>query len=106
MLDSVVAYASNPDLADFDGVLDGSPAVQPGLLATVGGVQQKKVDVAQPTVLDRLLDGFAGRVVGAVGRQLGSEVYVLALQTLRIGFTGQVVCDCFSGLLLIVVHLS
>jgi hypothetical protein len=106
MLDSVVADAPNLDLADFNGVLDGPPAIETRLLATIGRVQQEQVNIAKTALLDRLLDGLASRVIGAVGGQLGREMDILALETLYICLTGQVVCHCFSRLLFIVVHLS
>jgi hypothetical protein len=63
MLDSVVAYASNLDFADFNRVFHSSPAVKSRLLATIGRVQQEEVDVAKTTFFDGLLDRLASSVI-------------------------------------------
>ena len=79
MLDAKIAHAAYPDLTLVDGVLDGPPGFEPRLFAAVGAVEEEEVDVAEAACFDRLLDRFAGRVVGGVGGELGGVVDVGAL---------------------------
>jgi hypothetical protein len=63
MLDSVVAYASNFDFADFDGVLHSSPAIKSRFLATIWRMEQEEINVAKAAFFDGLLDGLASSII-------------------------------------------
>ena len=56
MLYSEIADTSSLDLAIVNGIFDCSPTFQPLGLASVWAMKQEKVDVAQATLLHRLLD--------------------------------------------------
>ena len=106
MLDSIIRDAPSLDLAVIDCVLDGSPAVQTGLFATVGRMEQEEVNVAKPCLVDRSTDGLAGRLVCRVGGELGSEVHVLTREGVGVSLTLEKVDYGFARLALVMVHLS
>lgn len=89
MLDSIIADTACFDVTLVDGILDGPPAVEPGLSASVGTMEQEQIDVTKPTLLDRLLDGFPGSGVGAVGCKLRCEENIFSFQRACIVFAVQ-----------------
>lgn len=98
-----IADAAHADLAVLDRVFHGSPAFQAGLLAAVGAVEEEEVDVAQPALLDALLDAGSRTVISAIAGEFGGVVDILAFE-LRVGL--QVVEDGVADVSLVVVHLG
>lgn len=105
MLDAVVTDAPGLDLPVVNRVLHGSPALQPGSLATVRAVQQEEVDVSEAAGLDGLLDRLARNVVRRVLRELRREVDVFPLETGRVGAAVEERFYGLSDLPFVVVHL-
>lgn len=102
MLLPEVAHASGFDLAVFDRVLDCAPAVQPCLLPTIWTVQEKKIYIAEPTLLHALADTSPRSTVVTITGQLRCVVDIFSLER---GMAFQVVEHSMAHLFLVVIHL-
>lgn len=91
MLDSIVRHTANPDFAVLNRILDGPPRLETGLLPTIWRVQEEQINVTKAALLDRALDCFSSRLVGAIGRELRSEMDIFSLERLRICLARQIV---------------
>jgi len=80
MFDSIVAHATSFDLTLVDCIFDRFPAFLPPRFPTVWTVDKEQVDVAQPTLLQRLLDCSTSCIVACVDCELGGEEDVFALE--------------------------
>ena len=67
MLDAVVGYTTSTNLAVVNGVFNRSPAVQARSLATIWGMEEEQINVAQSTFLDGSFDGFSCYIIRRIG---------------------------------------
>ncbi len=89
MFDSIVAHTPSLDFTLIDGIFDRFPAFLPARFPTVWTVDKEQVDVAQPTLLQRLLDWSTSCIIACVDCELGGEEDVFALEGGRVATAGE-----------------
>ena len=99
----IIAHARNPHLALQHRILQRPPTIQPRLFPTIRTMQQKQIDIPQPTLPHTLPDTLPHSLVAPlVLRQFARVVDILPLE-LRVLF--QVREDGGADFALVGVHL-
>lgn len=100
---AIIAHARNPHLALQHRILQRPPTIQPRLFPTIRTMQQKQINIPQPTLPHTLPDALPhGLITLLVFRQFARVVDILSLE-LRVFF--QVGQDGGADFALVVVHL-